>query len=244
MAAITVPNTAPAIIIVLSEEMIERIDNITHRSAALTLGNRTDKEQAERLAKEMRALKTEISDKRKEQTRVLDDVTAAAIAAEKTGVEVLDLAWAALVKRIDAFVLAENKRLEEERRKAKEEADRKQAEENKRADDERKRLAEQAALDAPPGEEPSPVPVVAALPVHVPERYVPPPLKMATRAKTDYVLEYINRDLVPAFSASGHELRRIDETALKAYLKGLPAGKRDIAGAVRLVEVESRAAKG
>jgi hypothetical protein len=241
-APITIPNTAAPHILVVSGEIVEQVDSLTLRCAAMTI-DATTVDQAKAKAKELRALSAEITTMRKDSTSKLDAVIAAAIAAERSVTSRLDEAWKSLTTRTDAFIAAENARLEEERRKAREDAERLQKIENDRAEAERKRLQEKAELEADPDEPPAEIPVTAAAPVYITEKYVPPPIKPATKAKTTYDVEYIDATKVPINSAQGHLLRPIDTAELIRFLKGLPAGKREIPGAVRLVEIEGRAAK-
>lgn len=245
--SVTVPNTAPSHILVLSAETAERVDKLIIRCATMSIDDTASAEQAKANAKTLRALSAEITTKRKEGTAQLDAIITAAIAAERGATSRLELAWAALTTRADEFIAAENKRREEERVAAAVEAKRLQDIENARAEAERQRLLAQAELDAEPGEPPAEVPVAKAVPVYVPERYVPPPLKLATKAKTTFDVEYIDAAKVPITSAHGHLLRPIDKQTLIDYLKSLPmpkeGGCREIPGAVRLVEIAGRAAK-
>lgn len=245
MSAVTIPTNIPATLVVLSSELIERIDALVLRSIDLEITDFNSTKPADQIHKEMRALVKEIEAGRKSLTAPLDAIKAQAIEAERMGTAPLTGAVDALGKRIKAAIDAHNAELEKKRKEAEIERQRLQKIEDDKAEARRQELIRQAEFDAPPGEEPAEISVVVELPKAIAPVYVPPPVKSsAVRNATEYTLEFINRDLVPAFSAAGHELRTIDEGALKKFLKGLPEGKQEIAGAVRLVKSNTIAAKG
>ena len=243
MSALTVTNDTPREIEVATQALLDRYEDLTHRAAAAKITTEDEKLQAEAWARQVRELGKEITATRKQGTAALDAIIAAAIARERQLTGVLDVLWTDLTGRVQKFIDEENARRAEQARLAREEADRLRKEQEaaqataRAVEAERLRLETEAST--PPGEEPAPPPPVApAAPIYIPERYVPPPMKaQATRKTTSYGLEFIDRKKVPAYSASGHELRDINETALKAFLKGLPKGEQEIAGAVRLVEI-------
>lgn len=245
MSALTIPNNLPAELVVLSSEVIDRIDALVLQSIDLPITTFLSTKPADLLHKEMRALVKEIEAGRKTLTAPLDAIKAQAIEAERMGTQPLQGAIDALGKRIKDAVDAHNRELERQRLAALEEQRLAQEAENKRADEARRLAQEQADLDAPPGEPAAEVSVVIEPPRAVAARYVPAPARSAAvRNATEYTLEFVDRDKVPAFSAAGHELRTIDEGALKKFLKSLPEGKQEIAGAVRLVKSSGIAAKG
>lgn len=245
MAAVIIPTNLPANLVVLSTELIERIDGLVLKSIDLPITDFMSTKPADILHKEMRSLVKEIENGRKALTAPIDLIKEQAIEAERMGTKPLLAAVEALGLRIAAAIKAHNEALEKKRQEAEAERLRLQKIEDEKADAERLKMQEQADLDAPPGVAPVEVSVVAALPKTVERTYVPPPVKSsAIRSAPKFALEFIDRDKVPAFSASGHELRAIDEGALLKFLKSLPEGKREIAGAVRLVESTGIAAKG
>lgn len=244
MSAVTVTNNAPALIEVVTTAILERHDELTHKSATVPITTEAEKVEAETLAKSLRTLKGDIQEKRKAGTAILDAITTAAIALEREYTGTLDQCWNALTTRITAFIDAENARRAADAKKARDEADALQKIENDKAEAKRLALQKQAELDAPPGEEPVEVPVTVAPPVYVPERYVPPPMKSAaTRKKTTFSLEWIDATKAPVVSPMGHRLLVPDNQEFIAYLKMLPEGKREIAGCVKLIETTGIAAK-
>lgn len=245
MSAVTIPLSLPTELIVLSAEMIERIDALVHRSMDLPITDFASTKPADQLHKEMRALVKEIEAARKSLTAPLDAIKAQAIEAERMGTQPLAGAIDALGKRIADAIAKHNAELERQRIEAEKERARLQKIEDDRAEEARRKAQEKADLEAPPGEDPPEVSVVVEPPKAVQTRYVPPPVKSsAIRASTEYTLEFIDRTKVPRFSVLGHELCPIDEGALKKFLKSLPDGKQEIEGAVRLVKSSGIAAKG
>lgn len=244
MSAITIPNTLPAELIVLSAELIERIDALVFKAQDLVISDYNSTKPADALHKEMRALVKEIEAGRKTLTAPLDAIKAAAIEAERMGTNPLNASITAIATRIKTAIDAHNAELEKKRQEAEKERQRLQKIEDDRAEAERQALIKQAELDAPPGEEPAPISVLVAPPVMIAAPYVPKSVKSsAIRAATTYELEYTDKEKVPAFSSLGHELRTIDETALKSFLKSLPEGRQEIPGAVRLIKINGTAAK-
>lgn len=244
MSAITIQTNIPATMIVLSSELIERIDALTIRSIDIPVTDYASTKPADIVLKEMSALVKEIEAGRKSLTAPLDAIKAQAIEAERMGTMPLQGAIKALQSRVGAAVSAHNTELAKRAAEALAEQQRLQAIENAAADERRKALQAKAEMDALPGEAPEEVPIVAELPKQIAAVYVPPPVKSgAVRNVTEYTLEFTNRDLVPAFSASGHELRTIDEGALKRFLKSLPEGKQEIPGC-KLIKSSGTAAKG
>ncbi len=245
MSAVTIPLNLPPQLVVLSAELIERIDALVHESMDLPITDFMSTKPADVLHKKMRALVKEIEAARKSMTAPLDAIKAQAIEAERMGTQPLLGAVDVLGKRIADAIAKHNAELERQRLAAMEEQRKAQEAENRRAEEARRLAQERAEFEAPPDEPVPEVSVVVEPPKAVPMAYVPPPVKSsAIRAATEYTLEFINRDLVPAFSAAGHELRTIDESALKKFLKGLPEGKQEIPGAVRLIKTSGIAAKG
>lgn len=245
MSAITIPTNIPANLVVLSSELIERIDTLVLRAIDLEITDFNSTKPADQLHKEMRAMVKEIEAGRKSLTAPLDAIKAQAIEAERMGTAPLLGAVESLGKRIQTAIAEHNASLMRQRIEAENERRRLQAIEDAKAEARRQELIKQAEFDAPPGEDPAEISVIAELPKTVAPVWVPPPVKSsAVRNATDYQLEFISRDMVPAFSAAGHELRTIDEGALKKFLKGLPEGRQEIPGAVRLVKSNTIAAKG
>lgn len=244
MSAVIVLNTAPAQIEVATADFIDRFDAMIMASASTPITTDDQKLAAEGICRSLRALGKEIEATRKQGTSALDAIISAAIACERQYTGTIDKCWSDLTKRIQAYIDAENAKRAEAARIAREEQAALQKIEDDRAAAEQARIQKEIDDATPPGDEPAAAPVEAVRPVMVPERYVAPPLKsMATKKQTNFVLEYIDRKKVPAFSASGHELREINETTLKAFLKSLPEGEREIAGAVRLVTTTGVAAR-
>lgn len=246
MAAVTIPLTLPAELIVLSSELIERIDGLVFKAQDLVITDYQSTKPADALHKEMRALVKEIQAARKTMTAPLDAIITQAIEAERMGTAPLLGAVESLGKRIQDAVDKHNRELEQKRIDAEKERQRLQKIEDDKAKEARRIALEQAELEALPG---APAPVESAVvitpTVVVRTPYVPKPAKSsAVRAATEYNLEYIDRAKVPAFTVLGHELRTIDEGALKKFLKSLPEGKQEIEGAVRLVKSSGIAAKG
>lgn len=251
MSGITVTHSIPSTIVVLSQDALDQIDRLTHEACALVPRDAASLANCDLANKRIAALQSQITEGRLALTRPLDEVKKQAMAAERQGTEPLEAARVALSGRIQAFLAAERARVAEEERLARIEQERLQREEYARAEAERARLQAEAdaraELEAPPGEAPVPVevPITAALPVHVPVRQVAAPLVSASvRKATEYTVEIIDAEKVPAFAPGGFELRPIDQAALKRYLKGLPEGKREIAGACRLVAIDTFARKG
>lgn len=242
MAALTIPHHLPPALLVVSQDMIERIDTLCLRAATFNPTTTDEVALGKAVAKELRALSAEIETERKKVTGQLDAIIATCIDLQREAQKPLDATWKDLTARIDTFVRVENEKREKARQAAAAEAARLQ----KIADDEAAarmlRLQQEAEENACPGEAVPEVPVTAALPVTIPQRFTPPPMSMSTRRKVEYSLEYIDGLKVPISSPQGHLLRPIDEAELKRYLKALPAGKREIVGAVKLVETEGRMA--
>jgi hypothetical protein len=243
IVAKSVPNTAPSTILVASIELLQRITTVCERATKVQLTDAMSVEVAKACAKEMRALVKEIEDERKSYTKKLDEITTAAIELQKECQAPVTTAWEALTTRIDAFVREENRKLEEKRAAAEKERQRLQKIEDDKAAAELKRLEAIAAENAIPGDLPEEVPVTAALPVNVPMQYIGKGMTMATKAKIDYSLEFTDASKIPIMSPQQHLLRPVDHAELMKYLKTLPAGKREIAGAVRLIETPARSAK-
>lgn len=245
MSAVTIQTSIPATLVLLSSELIERIDALVLRSIDLEITDFNSTKPADQIHKEMRALVKEIEAARKSMTAPIDAIIKQAIEAERMGTAPLLGAVDALGKRIKAAIDAHNAELEKKRKEAEIERQRLQAIEDAKAEARRQELIRQAEFDAPPGEAPEEVSVIVELPKTIAPAWVPAPVKSsAVRNATEYMLEFINKDFVPAFSAAGHELRTIDEGALKKFLKGLPEGKQEIAGAVKLIKSSGIAAKG
>jgi hypothetical protein len=245
MGAVTVTNNAPGLIEVVTTEILERHDDLTHKSATVPITNEAEKIKAEALAKSLRALKEEIENKRKDGTAILDIIKAAAITLEREYTGTLDECWKALITRINAFIDAENLRRAAEAKKARDDAAALQKIEDDKAAEKLRLLQEQADLDALPDALPVEVPVTKALPVIIPERYVAPLMTYgATRKKTTYSLKWIDASKAPITSPMGHRLLKPDDQEFIAYLKMLPAGKREIEGCVQLIETTGVAAKG
>lgn len=244
MSAVAIPINLPSSLIVLSSELIEQIDGMTILSSDLTITDYASTKPADILLKQMGALVKEIEAGRKSLTAPLDAIKAQAIEAEKMGTLPLQGAIKALQSRVAAAISAHNAELEILRVAAEIERQRLQKLEDEAAEGRRAELQKQADLAADMGEEPEQISVLAELPRAVAAVYIPPPVKSsAIRSVVEYSLEYTNRDLVPAFSASGHELRSIDESALKKFLKSLPEGRQEIPG-VKLIKTSGTAAKG
>lgn len=244
MSAITIPVNLPSSLIVLSSELIERIDGMTIRSCDIAISDYASTKPADILLKEMGALVKEIEATRKSLTAPLDAIKAQAIEAERMGTLPLTGAIKALQVRVAAAISAHNAELERQRMVAEKERQWLQKLEDEAAEARRAELQKQADLAADMGEEPEQISVLAELPRSIPAVYIPPPVKSAAiRNVVEYSLEFTNRDLVPAFSASGHELRSIDESALKKFLKSLPEGRQEIPGAVKLIKTSGTAAK-
>ena len=53
--------------------------------------------------------------------------------------------------------------------------------------------------------------------------------QVSVRKATEFRVEFIDKEKVPAFAPGGFELRPVDEATLKRYLKGLPEGKKSLA---------------
>jgi hypothetical protein len=244
MSAVTIQTNIPATLIVLSSELIERIDALVIRSIDMPVTDYASTKPADIALKEMSAMVKEIEAGRKSLTAPLDAIKAQAIEAERMGTLPLQGAIKALQVRVAAAVTAHNTELSRLAALALAEQQRLQAIENTAAEERRKALQEAAEMAALPGEEPAEVSVIAELPKQIVAAWTPPPVKSsAVRASTEYTLVFSNRDLIPAFSASGHELRTIDEGALEKFLKSLPEGKQEIPG-VKLVKSAGTAAKG
>lgn len=245
MSAVTIPVSLPATLIVLSADVIERIDGMTLKSSDLIISDYASTKPADQLLKEMGAMVKEIEATRKSLTAPLDAIKAQAIEAERMGTLPLTGAIKALQGRVAAAITAHNAELERMRKVAEAERQRLQKLEDEAAEARRLELQKQADLNAPMGEEPEQISVLAELPRSIPAVYIPPPVKSAAiRNVVEYSLEYINGDNVPILSAMGHELRPIDEMALKKFLKSLPEGRQEIPGAVRLIKTQATAAKG
>lgn len=244
MSAVTIQTNVPATLIILSDELIERIDGMTIRSCDIAISDYASTKPADILLKEMGALVKEIEAGRKSLTAPLDAIKAQAIEAERFGTLPLTGAIKALQARVAAAINAHNAELERQRMVAEKERQWLQKLEDEAAEARRAELQKQADLAAGMGEEPEQISVLAELPRSIPSVYIPPPVKSAAiRNVVEYSLEYSDRDLVPAFSASGHELRSIDESALKKFLKSLPEGRQEIPG-VKLIKTSGTAAKG
>lgn len=239
MSALSIPCNLPATLVVLDEKVLERIEALSHQAYKLAITDPDALRQADALYKQMRGPVKEIESNRKTLTAPLDMVKAAAIEAERSGIEPLTQACADLAKRIADAVAAENAKRAEAARLAEIERQRLQAEENARADAERARLQQEAIDNAPPGEPVEEVPVTAALPVAVAAPYVAPALKSsAQRNKTDWLLVIEDLAKVPC-EIGGAVIRPLDEATCKRLMR---AGAK-IPG-LRLDEVKGLAAKG
>ena len=221
MAALTLTNTLPqgAELVILSESVLERIDQLSHQAIAVVIATPDQQKDADSLYKELRSLEKEITAGRLALTKPLDEFKAKAIEAERSGTAALTTAAGVLASRIDAYIKAENVRREAERQRALREAEaervRLQKEADERADAQRSKLQEEAELNAPPGEVPEEIPVTACLPVAVkaPVAYFDAPLKSAAiKKKTTWELVITDAAKVPV-ELNGAELRPIDPAA-------------------------------
>ena len=224
MNSVIIPSGIPASIVVVGDEVMDRIHDLTTRAGEIpAITNSDEFRAADALVSEVVKITKDIEAERARIKRPIIDLGRALDDAASEATAGLVVIKAKLGKRLLAFQEEENRRREEVRRQmdeqrlaAEAEARRIAAEARAKAEaQERERqkaaaLAEEAAAEdgAPPWEQPAPAPVQAPVPevVHVPT-VLPPcyeqqaaaaPLKSsAVVSRTMKKVEVPNPELVP-----------------------------------------------
>lgn len=234
MAAITIPNPIPAELVALSQEAIERRDQLLERVVAVRKAGLPDADQdafdnanqtykdlatfAKEVERHREAIKAPVLALGRQIDAVAKDATAGIDEQRRLlGVEIAD--WQA----------KENARREKLRREAEEEARRKEAELQRQAAAEQERLErearERAELEALPGQPPEevvvePTPIVIA--PKVAPAYVPPPVRAAVKTTTRKKAVARDAKLTPASIDGISLVKQWDEAVITTLLK---AGK-------------------
>jgi phage-related minor tail protein len=158
MAAITITNPLPQVLVALSQEAIDRVDTLVEQSIALGAKPLADLDAynvADALHRSLHEMERELEKQRQLVKAPVLDLGRQIDTAAKAQAEALVEAKRRVAVRVREFQDAENRRREEERRKAEQAA--REEEQRRLAELEAKR-AQQAAdaeWEAPPGEEPA-----------------------------------------------------------------------------------------
>jgi hypothetical protein len=220
---ITITNPMPAQLVVLSPEVIVLRDQLLAQAQGMQVTSEAEQLAADQLAKKISALFKDVEESRlvisRQAKSLMDQVNGAAGEAMLP----LKLGWDDLVKRIRAFIAAENARREEEARLIREEQERKQREADEAAAAAAEQSRQAAIADLPPGVEPDAV--AAPVTEHLPERVKPSapiPKPLASKAyseRREPELVIDDEKLIP-FEVNGMRLwKEISKSTIKTLLK-------------------------
>lgn len=226
---LTVPNTLPPDIVVLSSGLVAQVESLTTQANAITVTDPATLEQAESLFETIRQLNKRIRDDRLELTRPLDALKKQVMDVEKQATGPLEDAQKRLGNAAHAYRQEIKRQAEEAERKRREEEARlrREADERRRQAEEeaRRKAEEEAALFGTPVEPelvniPDPEPVKPE-PVHVP---APLPSKSKIKTKKTEVLVIEDEGALLAAACkeggkiAGVPVLSIDEKAIKKLM--------------------------
>lgn len=244
MTALTIPETVLPSAVLLSDEGMSALDDLTHRSGIITTipdGDEDAFKLADQVCRDLATMKSSIEKQRKalkepaltfgRQLDAIAEQASSPLDRELVRLGPMVKGWQ-IRENARRAKLAEDARKEAERlQREAEKAQRDEAERVRRLQEEerQKQIAEAQALaaeHAAPGEEPAPVevpelppePVFVAQPTRVLVAPTPPPVTSSIRTKIDHVVVVVNDAEVPC-TFQGATLRPIDLALAKGLMK-------------------------